>query len=412
MKNLIVVAVSLILFACTDPTNTIKENPNLALTSQIKQQVIDLSPSPNTNIDPIQHLDTTELEKVAQLLATKRVIALGEQTHGAGSVFALKVELIKYLHKHHGFDLIVLESGIFEVDALFNMAKQNQSIADNAPGNIFYMYSKTAEVKPLFEFLNQQIPTNPELIFAGFDSQHTGAFSNNDLVNQLTLAIQSSSEDLTLLPHWQQMADTIQAVLNVNRERLDTDQEALFLQTLDQIQTLFLSDDNGYWYRISQGLEAQAKRQWGVEDNRSAEMGENVKWLASKYPNKKMIVWAHIGHLSKNTGAGKNAGQVIHQAFGDSYFVAHFTGASGSYLDFADLQPKNVAIPQEDSLERTLANSNVVVGFVSLSDLSIQDETVSAFTFNYGSPIKASEWQTYWDGIFFINKVTPANYQD
>lgn len=408
VNKLVLVLFSLFVNACTDLTVE-KGTTNQKLTSQITQQVIDLSPTLKPNVDPIYHLDTTELEKVAQLLANKRIIALGEQTHGAGSVFALKVELIKYLYTHHGFELIVLESGVFEVEALFNMAKQNQSIADNAPGNIFYMYSNTAEVKPLFEFLNQQIPINPELIFAGFDSQHTGSISNQHLVHQLSLALKSSSEDLTLLPQWPQTSHTIQAILNVSRERLELDQEAMFLQTITQIQDLFLSDNNLYWYRISKGLEAQAKRQWSIADTRSAEMGENIKWLAQQYPHKKMIVWAHIGHLSKKAGTGINAGQVIHQAYGDNYFVVHFTGASGSYVDFVDLQVKDITYPQADSLERTLANLNIDVGFVALSDLSIEDQTISAFTFNFGTPVTAPKWQTYWDGIFFINKIKPAS---
>jgi erythromycin esterase-like protein len=40
---------------------------------------------------------------------------MGEPSHGAGSAFAAKVRLIKFLHQRMGFDVLVWESGLYDV---------------------------------------------------------------------------------------------------------------------------------------------------------------------------------------------------------------------------------------------------------------------------------------------------------
>ena len=121
-------------------------------------------------------LSEQDLQKFVESIGDARIVALGEQSHGAGSVFTLKTQLIKYLHKHHDFDLFILESGIFDVDKISKSALTGSSIKENAPGNIFYMYSKTDEVMPLFDYINAKITSDQPLNFVGFDSQHTGGF--------------------------------------------------------------------------------------------------------------------------------------------------------------------------------------------------------------------------------------------
>src|SRR4028119_1233558 len=39
-----------------------------------------------------------------------RVVGLGECSHADGTTFSQKVEAIKYLHEHHGYDVVMFES--------------------------------------------------------------------------------------------------------------------------------------------------------------------------------------------------------------------------------------------------------------------------------------------------------------
>ena len=55
--------------------------------------------------------DFKDLTALRESLKDVEIIALGEQSHGLGEVFNAKTELVKFLHKELGFDLVLFESG-------------------------------------------------------------------------------------------------------------------------------------------------------------------------------------------------------------------------------------------------------------------------------------------------------------
>src|SRR5437879_422169 len=59
--------------------------------------------------------DFSDLEPVARAIGSAPVVLLGEPGHGAGTSFAAKVRLIKFLHQRLGFDVLVWESGMYDV---------------------------------------------------------------------------------------------------------------------------------------------------------------------------------------------------------------------------------------------------------------------------------------------------------
>lgn len=160
-----------------------------------KQQIINYITEMKSDSEQFSEDD---LYLFAQQLGDARIVGLGEQTHGAGSVFTLKTQLIKYLHDKHDFDVFILESGMLDVQQIWQQAQQGQQIKTLAPGNIFYMYSKTDEVLPLFDYINEQALTEDPIILLGFDSQHTGEISKKSLVSALTEAIVNASKKTDL----------------------------------------------------------------------------------------------------------------------------------------------------------------------------------------------------------------------
>jgi len=369
-------------------------------------------------------LSDDDLDHFAQSLGNARIVGLGEQTHGAGSVFRLKTQLIKYLHENHDFDVFILESGLFDLQQIWKEAQAEQRIKDIAPDNIFYMYAKTAEVTPLFDYINKEIKGDDPLILVGFDSQHTGGYSNKSLVESLTQAVNQSSGNINQFDQWQVFSDQIQQVLDVNSIRFNNEVESLFFKQLHDLQKIFLIDstlnvgESGFWYRISKGLEAQAKRQWKIADNRSQEMGENIKYWAEQYPDKKIIVWAHTWHLTRDGGYQINAGQVVTEAFGEQYFMVHFTGAAGEYLDFVTMKNKMIKTDHNNMVE-TLLNNNTTenVSFLNLKSLENNDDISSQqstllFSNDYHQTLPAQQWSTFFDGLFYIRNIEAAHFEN
>ena len=65
-------------------------------------------------VDPRDE-DFADLEPIAAAIGKARVVQLGEPSHNAGTCFAAKARLIKFLHQRLKFDVVVWESGIYDV---------------------------------------------------------------------------------------------------------------------------------------------------------------------------------------------------------------------------------------------------------------------------------------------------------
>jgi erythromycin esterase len=138
-------------------------------------------------------------------------------------VFALKNQLIQYLHQEHGFKVFILESGLYDVNTVWKEAKQGKRIKELAPGNIFYMYANSDEVTPLFDYINAQANTEKPLTLVGFDSQHTGGISNKGLVNDLESILKAQSTELP--KDWTVFKQQLQQVFDAPTERLSSENE-------------------------------------------------------------------------------------------------------------------------------------------------------------------------------------------
>src|SRR5689334_8698043 len=69
---------------------------------------------PVRTVNP-QDEEFADLEPIAAAIGQARVVQLGEPSHNAGTCFAAKARLIKFLHQRLKFDVVIWESGIYDV---------------------------------------------------------------------------------------------------------------------------------------------------------------------------------------------------------------------------------------------------------------------------------------------------------
>ncbi len=103
-----------------------------------------------------------------QLLKNKRVVMLGEFCHGAKEINQLRRDLIQYLHKDLGYELLLFESGIGEgisIEYERNELSATQMVTAGVTG--------PWHTEDYVEIM-QYIKGNPALHVAGFDVQRTG----------------------------------------------------------------------------------------------------------------------------------------------------------------------------------------------------------------------------------------------
>ena len=130
------------------------------------------------HVSPIRTIDATDedfsdLEALADAIGARRLVQLGEPSHGAGACFAAKARIVKFLHQRHGFDVLIWESGLYDVALAHAGMRGADDAMTAARRGVFTLWSMAAEVKPLFDTIKASQATVRPLEMAAFDMQVT-----------------------------------------------------------------------------------------------------------------------------------------------------------------------------------------------------------------------------------------------
>ncbi|MCV2365656.1 erythromycin esterase family protein [Paucibacter sp. DJ1R-11] len=315
--------------------------------------------------------DFSDLAPLAKELDGVRVLALGEQTHGGREEFMLKLRLLRYLHEKLGFEVLLLESGFYDIGRLSEAMAAGQSLDDLAPGNVFFMYSKTAEGRLLLQYLDRQQRSSRPLLLAGFDSQHSGELSLKGLLPGLRERLQQRAPELAVEGTWRPFEQLAQPLLSLRPPVPEAARQVDFLQRLQaQRQALCLKlpqdqlggvGSDGWWCQLLGSIESQARSLWsqGRDFQRDIQMGKHAIWLMEQqFPGKKAVVWAHTVHVARGferSPEHPQAGEVMARHWGAAYKVLQFSASGGEVLDYLRTVPLSVPLPQAGSLEALLA---------------------------------------------------------
>lgn len=372
------------------------------------------------SVDPAQ-TDDSDLKAFADAIGEARVVALDEQTHGGREEFLLKLRLLKYLHEKMGFEVLLLESGFYDVGQLTALQDQGQKIDDMAPGNIFFMYAKSEEGRSILRYLDQQKAAGTPLLLAGIDSQHTGQMSTTSLLSGLTQFLQGRGFPLAQGPDWQTYMALAQPLFSQKRDAPVADQQAVFYRVSDALQKALCTDtDNSrfgpqWWCQAVRSVQSQATTYWsgGKDYQRDNQMGANTIWLADKlFGGKKAVVWAHTVHVARGfqrSPGNLQAGEVMHRHWGSAYKVVHFTAARGTVLDFADMATQTLAPPPANSLEASLSRAGYTI-----AGMAAPRKPLDMPQFNYGYVTHPPEvgvpgqLGVNWDLLFFVDTMHPV----
>jgi erythromycin esterase len=152
--------------------------------------------------------DFSDLQPLVDAIGAATVVQLGEPSHGAGSAFAAKVRLIKFLHERMGFDVLAWESGLYDVSLTQARMRAGEDGVTAAQAGILLVWSATEEAKPLFDYVRASQSTTRPLQLAGFDSQMNGACASDSLAADLR-AFVATLRDQGILEHANQLVERI-----------------------------------------------------------------------------------------------------------------------------------------------------------------------------------------------------------
>ncbi len=368
------------------------------------------------------HDDFADLAPFGRVAGQARIVALDEQTHGGHEEFVLKTRLLRYLHERLGFDVLVLESGFFDVGRIEQARQAGAHVDELAPGNIFFMYSKSAEGREMLRYVDSTRATSHPLTLAGMDSQLSGALSQAGLVPQLAAFLATHRSRAPESRDWPGFAATVAALTALRPSPPPAADRAAFERASAQVarELAALGDgphagigSAGWWGRVVAGLQAQATQMWVAPrgNARDQAMGDNVVWIAEHLAaGRRMVLWGHAIHLmhdAPDPAAPPSAGTVVHRRFGAGYHVAHLTGLEGRYLDYTTLQPRDIPAAPPTSLEARLAQQPGDALYLA-PPASADADAPAARYIDYQPFDPLPGRGRHWESTFFIRRLTPV----
>ena len=314
-------------------------------------------------IDPAAATDDADLAPFGAAVGNRRIVLLTEATHGDGATFELKTRLVKYLHERKGFDVLFVESGMYDLARIQQrQAAGGDSISMQAPGRIFYMFSRTVPGQLVLRYADATRATATPLALWGHDVPMNGIDSTQSLVPNLQAFLAARNSPSLQGADWPAYLRVAQQVVALKGTALASADATAFLAMSAQLSNELCAEaDTGgdllqspaFWCRMTEGVHADYTHLFSASDARTPTdlrdlVGAgNLEWLLDgRLAGHKAIVWLHAVHgnvgwagfgscaqaASQECGPGfVNVGTELAHHFGDQAWIADITAGSGTY---------------------------------------------------------------------------------
>jgi protein-L-isoaspartate(D-aspartate) O-methyltransferase len=339
--------------------------------------------------------DLDELASLADRFADRRVVLLGEATHGTAEFYEARARITEKLVKEHGFNIVAVEAdwpdaSVYNAsirglprpelprapfsrfptwmwrngqvgDLLTRLKAANESIADPDRKVGFYgldVYSLATSIEAVLEYLDR---VDPEA--ARIARHRYGCLA--------PFRAEPARYGHMALSHGYAVCErpVTEALVDLLRNRLDyltRDGEAFF--NAEQNARIVAAAEQ--YYRVMYYGDAES---WNLRDGHMFDTLERV--LAHRGPDSKAVVWAHNSHIGDAafTEMGQvrgehNIGQLARARFGDDCALIGFgtdrgTVAAASNWD-EPMQIKRVRPARDDSYEGRSRDANIDAFFL------------------------------------------------
>ncbi|WP_342557162.1 erythromycin esterase family protein [Lysinibacillus sp. FSL P4-0201] len=381
-----------------------------------------------------------DLEMLKPLLHDKRIVFLGESSHGVAQFNLAKTRLIQFLHQDMGYNVLAFESGMGNV---MNAQGQidKQAALQTMKDAIFGVWW-TKETLPLFDYAKSTQATEQPLVLTGFDIQQQGAFTNGDWLQNPKLAQQFNEAEKQLaewssgknLKGYQKVKATIIDVYKQVQSQIQFKEKELQAAYPKEPHIVKLMDRTlADRIRLAdEYIELTIQSNIDIEQNniesflqtmewRDQAMMENLLWLAEEvYPTEKFIVWAHNDHIRKAQSdvmgspyPVKLMGERLPDIYKKYSYVLGLYMTSGETANNMG-EPMPVLPPVKGSIEDILSSTNKPYTFIDLRNR--QNERGNSWMFeprlsySWGMIQESLVPRDQYDGILLIDQVNKPTY--
>jgi erythromycin esterase len=419
----------------------------LAGEKQQQQQFVDWL---TTNAHPLKSVIAEsgfeDLQWLKPILQNVKYVGLGEATHGTREFFQMKHRMLEFLVKEMGFTFFSIEASYSGCKNINDYVLHGKGDAQKALASQGFWTWDTEEVISMIEWIrsyNQTVPEHKKVQFYGFDIQINGKGGGvaklRNYLNKVDTTLTRAHE----LFFWQlyradhgPKGDTAKMIKQKHLALLDT----MILKKTPYILSSSKEDYEDalkYAKVIAQYLDAyimdahdprKKEREW-----RDYYMATNFFDLIQKYPDAKVVIWAHNGHINKDAntyvnGGVKPFGSYLKETYGNAYYAMKFAFSKGAFQAInreKGLQEFVVPAAQKKSLDWYLASAKTdkyIIDF-SQKDLPLYVQNIMSAGLRsrtYGASAHPktvnSDYVSYvptyipkeFDAIIFIDNTTRA----
>ncbi len=293
--------------------------------------------------------DNNDLLPLIEILKDKRIVALGEATHGTKEFFQMKHRMMKFLAEEMGFTLFGIEANFSECEAINNYILNGEGNPKEALEGIYFWTWNTMEVLDMIEWMrdfNIDKPFDKKIKFYGFDMQFSKGAAmyvqrnlskvDIELYNQYKNVLEilknnnyyldSSIEELTTIKtEIQILHSNINQIKNDETQKSQEEELNLLLQHLE-----ILVQNISSKIIVKNTSESNSE----VFVFRDKCMAQNVNWiLEHEGENQKVMLWAHNGHVNKSfyEYGPKAMGYYLAKKYGNQYYAIGLDFNMGSF---------------------------------------------------------------------------------